>query len=70
MFNYKLLIHIIENTLREWTKFLFGSFFNQNFEETLLHSLNQGSVASKGQSKDDKDGTIHVTASMKGPKLP
>ena len=36
-------------TLREWTKFLFSGFFNQNSKETLLHSLNQRSDASKGQ---------------------
>ena len=63
-------LYEFENTLREWTKFLFGRFFNQNYEETLLHSLNQRSDASKGQSKYDKDGTIHVIAAMKSPKVP
>ena len=68
--SFKIHTNEFENTLRGSGKFLFGCFFNQNYEETLHHSLNQRIVASKGQSKDDKDGTIHVIASMKGPKLP
>ena len=56
--SFKIHTNEFENTLIEWKKFLFGFFLNQNSKETLIHSLNQRSVSLKGQSKDDKDGTI------------